>query len=201
MRVWDLIFVAGFVVYVWIRGSFESRCRGVESRIRRLDARERALLAITAIGVLVLPAVYLATPWLDFAAASLPPWAPWCGAAIMLLSLWLFWRSHADLGTNWSVTLEIRVDHRLVDTGVYRHVRHPMYAAIILFSIAQGLLLANWLAGWSALVGFGVLYLLRVRREEQLMLDAFGDAYGAYMARTHRLLPRWPRVRGRAARP
>ena len=63
--------------------------------------------------------------------------------------------------------------------------------AIFLFSIGQGLLLANWLAGWSAFVAFGVLYLLRVRREEQLMLATFGDDYAAYMQRTGRLWPRW----------
>ncbi len=76
MRAWDLVFVAGFVVYVAIRGVFESRCRGVGSRERHLDGRERALLAITAIGVVLLPAVYLLTGWLDFAAVELPAVVP-----------------------------------------------------------------------------------------------------------------------------
>jgi len=191
MRSWDLVFVAGFVVYAAIRGVFESRCRGVASRTRHLDGRERALLAITGVGVVVLPGMYLLTPWLDFAAVDLPTWVPWCGVAVMAAGLWLFWRAHADLGTNWSVTLEVRVDHRLVEHGVYARVRHPMYTAIFLFSIAQGLLLANWLAGWSAFVAFGLLYVLRVRREEALMLGTFGDAYAAYMRRTGRLWPRW----------
>ena len=74
----------------------------------------------------------------------------------MLAALWLFWRSHADLGQNWSVSLEIRKDHRIVQHGVYRLIRHPMYASIWLWSIAQALLLANWLAGWSAVVPFAV---------------------------------------------
>lgn len=191
MRAQDCVFVAGFVVYVAIRGVFEARCRTVASRSRHLDGRERALLAITGVGVVLLPGVYFATPWLDFATVALPPWLPWCGGALMGAGLWLFWRSHHDLGTNWSVTLEVRAQHRLVDTGVYARVRHPMYAAIFLVSVAQGLLLANWLAGWSAFVAFGVLYVLRVRREEALMLATFGDAYAAYMSRTGRLLPRW----------
>jgi len=45
----------------------------------------------------------------------------------------------------------MRKEHRLVTAGVYRHIRHPMYAAIFLWCLAQGLLLPNWLAGWSAL--------------------------------------------------
>ena len=191
MRLPDAIFVLGFVIYATIRGVYESRCKRVPSKVRHLDRRERTLLAVTAVGIVLLPALYLLTPWLDFAAVSLPAWAPWSGTGIMAFALWLFWRSHADLGTNWSVTLEVRANHRLVATGVYARVRHPMYAAILLFSIAQGLLLANWLAGWSAVVCFGLLYVLRVGREERLMIEAFGPAYDDYMKRTGRL---WPRV-------
>jgi protein-S-isoprenylcysteine O-methyltransferase Ste14 len=65
-----------------------------------------------------------------------------------------------------------------------------MYSAIFLFGMAQGLLLDNHLAGWSALVSFLPMYLRRVPREERMMLDHFGDEYRAYLARTHRLFPR-----------
>ena len=65
-----------------------------------------------------------------------------------------------------------------------------MYAAIWLFGLAQGLLLANWLAGWSAFVAFAVMYFVRTPREEQLMCERFGDAYREYMRRTGRLFPR-----------
>jgi protein-S-isoprenylcysteine O-methyltransferase Ste14 len=140
---------------------------------------------------MLLPVLYLATPWLAFADCTLPPAAPWCGAALMVAGLWLFYRAHADLGRNWSVTLELRERHQLITSGVYRRIRHPMYASIFLFSIAQGLLLANWLAGWGALVTFAVLYLIRTPREERMMCEAFGDQYRAYMRHTGRL---WPRL-------
>ncbi len=48
----------------------------------------------------------------------------------MVAALWLFWRSHADLGRNWSQAFELRKGHELITHGVYRVVRHPMYAAI-----------------------------------------------------------------------
>ena len=51
------------------------------------------------------------------------------------------------------------------------------------------LLLSNWLAGISGLVGAGALYAARYRREEQLMLEKFGDDYRVYMARTKQLIP------------
>jgi protein-S-isoprenylcysteine O-methyltransferase Ste14 len=64
-----------------------------------------------------------------------------------------------------------------------------MYSAFFLWAVAQILLLPNWAAGFSGIVGFGILYFLRVAREERLMLEAFGEQYRAYMARTARIVP------------
>jgi protein-S-isoprenylcysteine O-methyltransferase Ste14 len=74
--------------------------------------------------------------------------------------------------------------------GVYRRIRHPMYAAIFLFAIGQGLLLQNWLAGWGGFFAFAALYLFRVGREEKMMCEFFGEPYREYMERSGRLLPR-----------
>lgn len=190
MNPWNVAFLVGFVVYVAIRGHYEKRLKGVETVRSERDGVEVAALAFVAVGCMLLPLLYVFTPLLAFADYDLPRVAPWCGIGVMAAGLLLFQRSHADLDRNWSFTLEVRRDHRLVSHGAYRLIRHPMYAAILLIGVAQGLLLANWLAGWSALVSFGVLYALRVRREEALMLATFGDAYRAYMARTGRLFPR-----------
>ena len=111
----------------------------------------------------------------------------------MVAALLLFWRSHSDLGENWSRTLEIRKGHQLVTHGLYRWIRHPMYAAIWLLRLAQGLLLQNWLAGWSTFVAFAVMYFVRISEEERMMGDFFGQKYSDYMRRTGRL---FPRVRG-----
>ncbi|MFL5327272.1 MAG: protein-S-isoprenylcysteine O-methyltransferase [Gemmataceae bacterium] len=188
--IWDIVFVVGFVIYIGIRGQFEKKTRGQEKVTHRGGAWDIALMVLVAIGALLLPILYLFTPLLSFADYQLPMWMPWCGTAIMLSALWLFWRSHAGLGKNWSVTLELRREHELVTHGVYRRIRHPMYAAIFLFGIAQGMLLANWLAGWSAFVCFAVMYLVRFPREERMMVDQFGDEYRAYMRRSGRIFPR-----------
>jgi protein-S-isoprenylcysteine O-methyltransferase Ste14 len=65
-----------------------------------------------------------------------------------------------------------------------------MYASMWLWGVAQALLLQNWVAGWAGLVSFLPLYLLRVPREERMMLDEFGGEYRAYMDRTDRVVPR-----------
>ena len=187
---WNLFFLVGFIAYTAIRGVFARRTRGNENALSRVDGLDRTLLVIVIGGSMLLPLVYLFTPWLSFADYRLPGFAPWCGAAVMLAALWLFWRSHADLGRNWSVTLEVRQGHQLIRRGVYRRVRHPMYASIFLFCLAQGLLLENWLAGWFALVSFALLYLVRTPREERMMYEFFGEEYRDYMRQTGRLFPR-----------
>ena len=108
----------------------------------------------------------------------------------MSLAVWLFWRSHADLGRNWSPSLQLREGHALVDRGVYRYSRHPMYASQWLWGAAQALLLPNWIAGWASLISFAPLYLSRVPREEQMMLERFGHEYRGYVRRTGRIFPR-----------
>ena len=101
----------------------------------------------------------------------------------------MFHVTHRALGRFWSVSLDVREQHVLMTRGIYRYVRHPMYVAFWLWAIAQALLLPNWVAGFAAIVGFGVLFFDRLPREEKLMLETFGDDYREYMARTNRLIP------------
>ena len=161
--------------------------------LERVDALERALVGLLSVGLIFVPAVYAWTPWLERANYRLAPEAQrsagGVGAALMTLALWLFWRSHADLGSNWSPSLQLREGHALVTGGVYQHVRHPMYASEWLWGVAQALLLQNWVAGWAGLVLFTPLYVLRVPREERMMLDRCGEEYHAYMDTTGRVVP------------
>lgn len=187
---WAAFFFVSFIVYTTTRAIYARRTRGLAKSHRQVDRLEKALLLMVIPSSLLLPLLYLFTPLLNFANYDLPPAAPWIGAVLMLVALWLFWRSHADLGLNWSATLELRKEHTLVTSGVYRLIRHPMYASIFLFSLAQAILLPNWVAGWSAFVPFTVLYLIRAPREEQMMCTFFGDEYRDYMRRTGRLFPR-----------
>lgn len=186
----NIVFLIGFVIYIGIRHVFAKRTKAEEKTIRRIDGVEKSLLLIVVAGSLLIPVLYLFTPLLGFADYRLPRFVPWFGTGIMLGSLWLFWRSHADLGLNWSVTLEMRKDHQLIKHGVYRLIRHPMYASIWLWDIAQGLLLQNWLAGWAAILSFAFLYFIRAPREERMMCEFFGQEYEQYMRQTGRLFPR-----------
>lgn len=190
---WNIVFLIGFIIYVWTRGYYASRTKDNEIVERRVDASEKIMLGAIMITGLLFPILYLFTPLFSFANYDLPEWAHWCGLVVMIVALWLFWRSHADLGLNWSATLELRSEHEIVQHGVYNRIRHPMYLAIGLFCLVQGLLLDNWLAGWAVMLAFVCLYLIRAPREEQMMRERFGQQYANYMANTGRLLPRMTR--------
>ena len=190
------LYFLGVLAEVVIRIPHERRRRRTLMAIERVDALERALIGLLSVGMVIVPAVYASTSRLEWADYRLPPEAQRSaglgGAALMSLAVWLFWRSHADLGRNWSPSLQLREGHALVTGGVYRYVRHPMYASEWLWALAQALLLQNWVAGWTTLALFTPLYVLRVPREERMMLDRFGEEYRAYMDRTGRVVPHLP---------
>lgn len=187
-----IVFLVGFIITYAIRFYF---ARLAKQNLKVVDGRvtvlEKVLLFLVIIGMLVLPLVNVFTPWFDFAAYDLPNWTGWLGTIVFGLAIALFWRSHTDLGQNWSASLEVREDHALVENGVYRYIRHPMYAAFWLWGIAQALLLHNWICGISYLVSFLPMYLFRVPQEEQMMLDTFGEQYQQYITRTGRVLPKF----------
>ncbi len=182
-------YFGGLIVGSIIRGSYTRPHRHnkiVDDRKSTLDA---VLMTLPAIGMFILPLVNALSARLDFADYHLPTWVGWLGIVTFALALWLLWRSHVDLGLNWSPTVQLREDHSLVTRGVYQHMRHPMYAAHFLWGIAQPMLLQNWIAGWGMLLTLLPGYLWRVPREERQLLDCFGDEYASYMAITGRIIP------------
>ena len=193
-RAFGMVYFLGMLAEVVIRVPHEQRRRQTRMKLERVDWSERPLLVLMFVGMFFIPLVYTFTSRLDGADYRLPrearESAGRVGMIILAMAVWLFWRSHADLGRNWSPSLELREGHELVTEGVYRSVRHPMYASMWLWGVAQALLLQNWIAGWASLVMFMPLYLLRVPREERMMLDEFGEEYRAYMDRTGRVIPR-----------
>jgi protein-S-isoprenylcysteine O-methyltransferase Ste14 len=173
---------------VVIRDPHGQRSRGIKVTKSRKGPLETVLLTLAVLSFFV-PFIWIATPVLAFADYPLRPVPFVAGILCFVLGLWLFDRSHAHLGTNWSITLEVREKHQLVTRGLYRHVRHPMYLALLLYSAGQALVLPNWVAGPSYGVAFALLFVFRVGPEERMMLEEFGRDYEAYMARTKRLVP------------
>jgi protein-S-isoprenylcysteine O-methyltransferase Ste14 len=191
-----IVFLIGVVIWFVIRIPARRRARKAAVKLTGRGLREKVLMAISLTGLGIIPLAYIASQFqstrfrfLSFADYSFVPALAWLGVLVFAASLWLFYRTHKDLGRNWSVSLDIRESHKLITGGVYALVRHPMYSAFWLWAIAQALLLPNWVAGLAGIFGFGTLFFGRVGEEERLMCDAFGDEYRAYMRRTSRVLP------------
>jgi protein-S-isoprenylcysteine O-methyltransferase Ste14 len=118
-----------------------------------------------------------------------PPWLRWTGLVLGVTSVGLFAWTHVALGKFWSTCLQLRAGHRLITTGPYARIRHPMYSAILGWMTSLGLVVAG---SWVPLLFAGLAalnFILRIRPEEKMMLLEFGDEYRAYMKLTGRLLP------------
>lgn len=141
------------------------------------------LLMIGTVGYLIFPAHF------QWATMPLPTWLRWAGLVSGVLSLALVYWTLSSLGKNLTDTVVTRSHATLVTHGPYRWVRHPFYVTAALLMGSVTLLSANWLIG---LLSVFVLALLAIRtpKEEQMLIERFGQAYRDYMAKTGRYFPR-----------
>lgn len=184
-----IFFFAALVASILIRAPHATRSAKVKVAESRRGTLEVLLLVLLGLAVLLLPILHALTPLLAFADHPLPWWSFAVGTGLVLCWLWLFHRSHVDLDTNWSVTLELREGHRLITGGVYSKIRHPMYTSLFCHAGAQAFLLANWIAGPAMLVAFTLMFLARLGPEERMLRARFGAQYDDYARRTKRLVP------------
>jgi protein-S-isoprenylcysteine O-methyltransferase Ste14 len=134
--------------------------------------------------------VYLANPaWMAWASVRLPTWARWAGVVVGVLVVPSAYWILTTLGANVSETVLTKSQHRLVTTGPYRWVRHPLYAAGIALFVGIGLMAASWfILVWAVAAAIGVR-LVVVPQEEAHLLARFGDDYRRYRSGTGSLLP------------
>ena len=189
-RILLLLLLVAFVAH---RGYYTKKYGRPESEASR--AREKSLgqKAIDLLNVLALltTAVYLVAPGvLAWAALPFPEWLRWAGVGLAIAGFALLQCAHAALSRNWSDTPRLLEDQSLVTGGPYHWIRHPIYTAFLLILSAPLFLSANWLVGSLWILSTALEVRSRVRYEESLMAEQFGENYRDYMARTGRLLPR-----------
>lgn len=185
----EWFYLGGYAIATIIRVYYSSKYKPYNYQKKIEFTFDFLLLMLVGIGMLI-PILYLFTAWFNFANYVLPVWLSWIGVLAMIGFCWLLARSHQDLHKNWSPNIEILEKQTLVTSGVYRLIRHPMYAAHLLWGIAQASLLSNWFAGFSLLIPAVMLYWYRAPKEESLLRAHFGKAYEDYCAKTNRLIPK-----------
>ncbi|MFS8110405.1 protein-S-isoprenylcysteine O-methyltransferase [Rhizobium jaguaris] len=185
----EIIWVLGVVAWYVIRYPFARRAKRLRVVQDQRSNIETIGLAAALLGLAVVPGIYVATGIPRMADHPAHVWAVGVGTILYVAAMWVFRRTHKELGKNWSITLEIREQHQLVCSGPYALIRHPMYTSFLLMALGQAFLLSNWVVGLAGLLGFAILYFLRVDKEERMMLEYFGPEYRAYMDRTKRIIP------------
>lgn len=155
-------------------------------RADRTDDRGSLRLFATILPVAWLVAFMLAgTPWTLFGNAALYR----AGLVVIGAGQLLRWWSIVTLGRLFTVNVAIRTEHRLIDSGPYRYVRHPAYTAILLVHVGSALCLGNALGLLALLVPLLATLVYRMRIEEDVLIAGLGQTYRDYMGRTKRLIP------------
>lgn len=177
---------------------------GISSYFRRKADRESgekisrkvdgtAMMTVIKLGGLILwlsPLVYLINPgWMAWSKIGLPEWARWLGVAIGILCVmgiyWLF----SSIGSGITPTSATRTEHKLVTSGPYRWVRHPLYTVGSSMFIAFGMMADNWFIAALGVLAF-IAMATRTPKEEANLIAKFGDPYREYMKRTGRYFPK-----------
>jgi protein-S-isoprenylcysteine O-methyltransferase Ste14 len=115
-------------------------------------------------------------------------WLRYLGVLLFLLGFaWVVW-SFLSLGKQHSGEVTIQKEHELITKGPYRWVRHPMYLGLIVFPLGIGLAFGSWIGMALPLLLIG-LFVWRVRDEERLLQQEFGQKWDHYCQHTWRLIP------------
>jgi len=184
-----IIWVLGVIAWYFIRRPFARRAKRLRVVSDQRTATDRFGLFAAILGLAIIPGIYVFSGFPRSATYQITAWALVIGAVLYAAAMWTFRRTHKELGKNWSISLEIREKHELISAGPYALIRHPMYTSFFLMALGQAFLLANWIVGLAGLIGFAILFFLRVDKEERMMLEFFGPQYRDYMDRTKRIIP------------
>jgi protein-S-isoprenylcysteine O-methyltransferase Ste14 len=131
---------------------------------------------------------FLIPPYSQLVLVSLS-WIQWTGIIICFAMIFGIMWVGIHLGRQVSGSLEIKDGHTLVTSGPYKFIRHPMYLVYFIFNLGLFLITLNLILLVIVLLGL-VVVASRLRVEEEMMIEQFGDEYRDYMKQTGRLLPR-----------
>ncbi|HBY58984.1 MAG TPA: hypothetical protein DEH78_04135 [Solibacterales bacterium] len=109
--------------------------------------------------------------------------------ALLLLGLGLVWLALRHLGDQWRVNAVVTEDHRLVTTGPYALVRHPIYTSLFAMTLGTAILVTSWALLAAAVLFYSAGSEIRVRSEDALLAAHFGPRHAAWRSQTKAWLP------------
>jgi protein-S-isoprenylcysteine O-methyltransferase Ste14 len=181
-----------FVTVVSIGGYFRYQAEKSGERISWNEEGVLIMVLLRLFGMLGWFSIiaWLINPdWMQWAEVPLPAWARWIGVGLGIISVPLMYWLFKSIGRNITSTVKTRKEHKLVTTGPYHWVRHPLYSVGAMLSLSFSLMAANWFIALTTVLGL-VMLMVRLPKEEANLIERFGDEYRAYMKQTGRLFPK-----------
>jgi protein-S-isoprenylcysteine O-methyltransferase Ste14 len=143
----------------------------------------------SSLGGMAIQAVAFTLAWMPHGTTAIDPlppsgaWAIWIAAPVLALSVWLMSASVRTLGRQWSLAAEIQKRHVLITSGPYAYLRHPIYVGTLGMLIGTGLIVTTPIRYLAAVPIYLAGTWIRVREEERLLREAFGEEYETYARR------------------
>jgi protein-S-isoprenylcysteine O-methyltransferase Ste14 len=184
-----VIFIVGAAISSYYRSKAD-RETGERASIKEEGWLILIPLRLTGLlGWLAVFAFMLNPDWMAWSQIALPEWVRWLGVVMGVVADFIGYWVFSNLGTNVTPTVVTRSKAHMVTSGPYRWVRHPLYVLGLIGFIGFALLAENWFIALTAIIVFVVL-VIRTRKEEQKLIEKFGDEYREYMKHTGRFLPK-----------
>ena len=190
-----ILFVALYALFFSVRGYYrfvkpkQSEPEIVEER--KEFGKAEVMISFAILGYFGTVILYLLNlSWFAWTQIfTYPEIIRWIGVLLTLSSVPFLWWIHRTLDHQYSPCLQIKESHSLITEGPYSRVRHPMYTVLNMFSFGVSLVTANFLV-----IGFALLVIIPfpfiAQKEEQMLIETFGEEYSEYMNRTGRFFPR-----------
>lgn len=162
------------------------RSRGPESAVRR-SARSRVGIVLQFVGFFAVGfgPIHLAVP--STAVSSL------LSATLVVMlegaAVAIFMASTRTMGKNWSIVARMRPDHQLIRTGPFAVVRHPIYLALLLYLLSMSVAFGHFAQLAVGLAFYCVGTIIRIREEEKLLREQFGDDHARYVREVPAFIP------------
>ena len=151
---------------------------------------ERINSYLVSFGMIYFPLLNIFFSYFDKFKFEFPEYIKIISVIILLADVFIFYLSHKELADNWSPFLEIKEKQKLIKTGIYQYIRHPMYLSMWIFAIFQGFVLSNIFIEIFGIITWSNLYFIRISNEEKMMIDTFGNGYIKYIENTGRIFPK-----------
>lgn len=194
-KIQHILFSMLYLLFLFERGFFQTKAMLVSGEARSILENKRKLITVIVFFLIaqlwvIGSFIFIVRPaTMGWTRLPLPTWVRWVGVLIGISGMALEFATQLSIGRNYSTTVQISPKQSLVTSGPYRHIRHPMYTALIMVGIGLGLMSASWYF-LIPFIATAIVIIFRIPREEAVMIGKFGDEYIRYAQGTGRFIPK-----------